>query len=232
MRSMLSLVAVLSTAPAWAQTDIGSADLGVLGSATGMASFGEAASYDAADEQRYRFTFATAKPGTLTVFLNYGQEIRSPLEEICPDPDDPNSCFVQPTGAYEDLAGVRLTRFVLTPSAGSAFEATLPEDFIDSLTGERPGRGYDSFGFDTIFTSFELENPLAIGAGSFTADLYGYGLIRGPSFDGDGGGTVTYAFDFAAVPEPTNWALMIAGFGLAGAGLRWAQRDGLRMVPA
>jgi hypothetical protein len=35
-----------------------------------------------------------------------------------------------------------------------------------------------------------------------------------------GGNSQTYNFEVAAVPEPATWAMMIAGFGLAGAALR------------
>jgi hypothetical protein len=233
---MRFLLVIMAAAPASAAVDIGSSDLGTLGTATGTTSFVQAASYTSDDEQRHRFTFDTSTAGTLNLALYYSDELRSPLVEICPDPDDPNSCYVEPNGDYQDYAGVRLTRLVLTSGTGSVVEVALPEGFIDLLSGERPGRGYPSFGFDSIDTSYWLENPFSIGAGSFTADLYGFGLIRGASFSGEGGGIVSYAFDFsaAAIPEPASWALMVAGFAIAGAGVRGArsQREGLRIVPA
>lgn len=231
MRAMLLLAAFVSV-PTGAQTDIGTANLGTLGSASGTATFSEAASYNPADEQRYRFTFNAASAGTLKVSLFYEDELKSPLVEVCPDPNDPDSCSVEPNGDYQDYSGVRLTRFILSPTGGAGSETALPTGFIDSLSGERSGRGYQSFGFDAVWTSYWLENPFVIGAGSFTADLYGYGLIRGPGFGGEGRGVVSYGFEFTAVPEPASWALMVAGFGLAGLGLRRAQRDGLRIVPA
>jgi hypothetical protein len=42
------------------------------------------------------------------------------------------------------------------------------------------------------------------------------------AFAGDGG--VNVASSFISVPEPASWALMISGFGLAGAHLRGRRR--------
>lgn len=50
-----------------------------------------------------------------------------------------------------------------------------------------------------------------------------YGLNVGRSF----AGSITYTAAPTAVPEPASWALMITGFGLAGATLRRRGREGL-----
>ncbi len=84
-------------------------------------------------------------------------------------------------------------------------------------------------------TPYELLNRLEGNAGLFNVALNvfagGYRYV----FDGEGGiyqeydylfregyyGTATLAaISTTAVPEPTSWALMIAGFGLAGAAVR------------
>jgi hypothetical protein len=39
-----------------------------------------------------------------------------------------------------------------------------------------------------------------------------------------GGEPVAFSYSISAVPEPATWALMVAGFGLAGAGLRRSRR--------
>jgi hypothetical protein len=201
------LLAAFASSPAWAQTDIGSVNLGVLGHANGTVTFGEANSYDAIDEQRFRLSFSTASAGRLKLSLLYEDEIRSPVIVVCPDPDDPNTCSPEPSGDYQDYAGVNLTRFVLTPSSGAPVQLKLPDD-LDSVTA--------AYGFASVWTSYLLEDELAIGRGAFTADIYGFGVIRAASFDGTGGGLVSYSLDFTAVPEPASWALMIGGFGLIG----------------
>ena len=76
---------------------------------------------------------------------------------------------------------------------------------------------------------------LTLGAGGYTADglmlfgdgFYGFSLNPGGSSYaiqlGEVGapeGTLTITPAIAAVPEPTTWAMMIGGFGLAGATLR------------
>ena len=50
---------------------------------------------------------------------------------------------------------------------------------------------------------------------------FGYSVAGGPSYGVDRLGTVKLA---AAVPEPATWAMMIAGFGLAGATVRRRRR--------
>ncbi|WP_313538139.1 PEPxxWA-CTERM sorting domain-containing protein [Sphingomonas sp.] len=52
------------------------------------------------------------------------------------------------------------------------------------------------------------------------------------SFLGDRDTTVRYTVNVAAVPEPQQWALLIGGFGLAGAALRRRRRTPVTMIPA
>jgi hypothetical protein len=58
-----------------------------------------------------------------------------------------------------------------------------------------------------------------------TFRIYGEQLVRDPGHGGGGGGDPA-----GAVPEPAAWTLMIAGFGMVGAGLR--RRRALCLVPA
>ena len=47
-----------------------------------------------------------------------------------------------------------------------------------------------------------------------------FGLDKGPGYELPVYATFDWVNDPTAAPEPATWALMISGFGLAGAGLR------------
>jgi hypothetical protein len=68
---------------------------------------------------------------------------------------------------------------------------------------------------------------IVVNGFAFTFGEYGYDLYNGPNFSG--------AFDpesvritVTPVPEPASWAMMIAGFGLAGAALQRRKLDAPR----
>ena len=228
LKSLLLCVAGLFASPAVAATVI---DLGLLSTASGAVAYPEASSYDESDLQTARFLFAVGSPGTLSIALGYTQEERSPLIEVCTDPNDPGTCEVQPNGNYQDYAGVDLRSFTLGLEGQAGSTIALPEGFTDLVIGG-PGMGKPSFGFDSIVYSFDIGRDFTIGAGgSYFADLAGFGLIRGPDFPGEGGGQVNYSFSFApaAVPEPATWLMLIAGFGIVGAAIR---RSRTRLSPA
>jgi hypothetical protein len=195
-------------------------DLGALGSRTGTVSFSEASSYSEDGYQTTKFLFSVASPGTLHVVLGYSQQLRSPLVEVCPDPD---SCYVEPSGDYQDYSGVGLRSFLLSGPDGSTFTA-LPSGFEDMVVGGA-GTGIPSYGFDSVVFDFDLGRDFKLASsGSYSANLSGYGLIRGSGFSGSGGGLVNYFFSFqpviSPVPEPSTWAMMILGFGLTGYAIR------------
>ena len=198
-------------------------DLGNLGLASGNVSYAEAASYDDGDLQFTRFLFLVGGPGTRSVSLGYRQETRSPRVETCPDPADPDSCFVEPDGNYQDHAGVDLRTFTLGLQGQAGSTVALPTGFVDAVTGG-PGAGIPSFGFDTIVYSFDLSREFALpGDGSYFADIAGFGIISGPDFPSAGGGQVAYTFSFqprGAIPEPPIWATLVLAFGLVGHCLR------------
>ena len=89
--------------------------------------------------------------------------------------------------------------------------------------------GGDFFGFHT-------QNGLTARFGTLVGELGGVYQVLGTSFSGPAwasGTLVLYYWDtftadnansvdvtITAVPEPAAWAIMIAGFGLAGAALR------------
>ena len=115
-------------------------------------------------------------------------------------PGGTNGCG---SGTFSEVAlnFVTSTNFV----GGSAF------DFygviqISAGGGVGPGGGFAQT-FGGGFSAF-MDPTITLGAGLSAAD---YSIILGGGqVGGDGGG----------VPEPATWALMIAGFGLAGASLR------------
>jgi hypothetical protein len=71
--------------------------------------------------------------------------------------------------------------------------------------------------------------PSLVGANSLTI---AYTSAAGESLADEGWGLQSLLItDFStAVPEPSAWALLIAGFGLAGAALRGRRRGGLRIA--
>ena len=80
-------------------------------------------------------------------------------------------------------------------------------DTVDSIFETFPGFGTGQFiGFisDTAFTSLTISSP---GGFAYTVDTLIYGEARD-------------VIEPGAIPEPGTWALMIGGFGLAGASLR------------
>lgn len=214
----------LFASPAAAATVI---DFGLLSIANGSVAYPEAASYNDADLQTTQFKFAVGGPGTLSVAFGYTQEERSPLVEVCTDPNDPGTCEVQPNGNYQDYAGVDLRSFTLGLEGQAGSTIALPEGFTDLVIGG-PGMGKPSFGFDSIVYTFDIGRDFTLAGGSYFADLSGFGLIRGPDFPGEGGGQVNYSFSFApaAVPEPATWLTLIAGFGVVGAAIRRSRTPG------
>lgn len=100
---------------------------------------------------------------------------------------------------YNDYGYVRLI------SGGDVIELF----FRDIASG--PGVGVGAFGY-TEWTSFST----VLAAGTYTVEAGAANGLDGenPSF------LLVDNFQMKAVPEPGTWALMIAGFGLAGAALR------------
>jgi hypothetical protein len=212
---------VMIASPAMAATVT---DLGLLGTRTGSVSFPEASSYSSDDIQIARLQFSVSRPGTLNAAFGYFTQVRSPLLTICPEPE-PESCYIEPSGNYQDFAGVRLQSFTLGKLGGPSETVDLPGGFVDQINGG-PGVGQPSYGFDSVTFYYDLAQDFVIGApGSYYVDLSGYGLIRGADFSGAGGGVVAYGLAFSSsVPEPIIWAMMLGGFGMVGGAMRSARR--------
>jgi hypothetical protein len=82
--------------------------------------------------------------------------------------------------------------------------------------------------FDPNFTSRWIPDDPLPGPGSFNGWHHKTYSTLTVGFTPDGGGEVTYRIDgLATAPEPATWALMIGGFGIAGASLRRRGRGGV-----
>lgn len=124
-------------------------------------------------------------------------------------------------------------------AAGSIVGGTINANFIDSGPADH-GAVFD-FGFGSlapgasksfsIFYGASLSEAAAFAAlGAVGAEVYSFGQSR-DDVSGGTPGYSTFIFGFkgvggtpvvpgGAVPEPSTWAMMIAGFGLVGAAMR------------
>ena len=89
--------------------------------------------------------------------------------------------------------------------------------------------GFGSFANATTVPFTNGENFLGLRVTSGGQDYYGFAyttnnILNGFAFETAPGVGITATTAFAAVPEPTTWALMILGFGVVGAGLRRRQK--------
>jgi len=69
-----------------------------------------------------------------------------------------------------------------------------------------------------------LFNSIALVSFSLIPNVNGAGIF--------GIDDLSFTANVSAVPEPTTWAMMIAGFGLVGVGLRTRKRNGVRITYA
>lgn len=89
-----------------------------------------------------------------------------------------------------------------------------------------------SSGFITDdFASMYDQNGTLLYAGSSAGGVVnGYGLVTRLTVDyvNIGGGPSSFGFTFFSIPEPSTWAMMLLGFGAAGAALRRRRERVLR----
>jgi len=109
----------------------------------------------------------------------------------------------------------------------------------DQLSGFADGLGFQSMEFTIMADGAEILDrtftSLAVAESFFRDDVIDLGSDFGPSIDLTFGYTLIadgpggFGFDFAfggAIPEPTTWAMMLAGFaGLGFAGYRSTRRS-------
>lgn len=68
--------------------------------------------------------------------------------------------------------------------------------------------------------TWEIEAAGIVADGIFRHHVSNQGLMATLNFSDEGATTLNYRVGIAAVPEPGEWALLIAGFALGGAALR------------
>lgn len=121
-------------------------------------------------------------------------------------------------GLIENLAVAQLH---LT---GDVFEGAI--DAFEESSGS-PGSGLE-LQFSRVFTGAITTAPFAFSSGAGVD-----GMLFGPVFGGSYGLTITNASSdqlpgIDPLPEPSTWALLIAGFGAIGAALRRRRSSPLR----
>ncbi len=95
--------------------------------------------------------------------------------------------------------------------------------------------------YDPLFDDVLDATSTTVGNTTYTFTGFGWDRVRADNVSGNlavsGGDERDYAGQFSftavegAVPEPTTWAMMLAGFGMIGLGLR-SRRTGSAMVAA
>ncbi len=208
MRTLALVLALASSAGASAATDpLGDFLPTFTGTPSGQLDFtGASARFDGASFN-LSLTLAgphSGSPNVLHVWgINRGAGI--PRLNLLADPD------LDPSVRWDSLAvlfGDGTLRVVTFPQAGAPTITPIAGGAVvngNSITASVPLALLPSRGFATSSYTFQLwsrlrVNPAADGTNNEIADF-------GPRL-------------FAAVPEPASWAIMIAGFGLAGAAAR------------
>jgi len=120
------------------------------------------------------------------------------------------------------------TGLVLWNVAVAAEGATGPADigFFDASLGG----GLSIIDYSDFSPFFVADGP-QLYSGTVRAPVFGIGTFELTEYEGTGRYTLTIAeAGAAAVPEPASWAMMIAGFGLAGTALRRRPRVTVRIA--
>ena len=136
---------------------------------------------------------------------------------------------VNPLGGSADFGNTGMTSGTLADQ----FLLTVPSGMVNGLIGSialTPALNvtftsvfFDTKAFDKVLSDgtelFTLSNT-AISAGTHTIFVNGTWGTQGGSY----AGTINYLAPAGAVPEPATWAMLILGFGMVGATLRYHHR--------
>ncbi len=111
--------------------------------------------------------------------------------------------------------GTRIVDFVLNLNNDGSSVFNFSENNINNSFAHL-GTNSVSFANGLIYDEYEL----AVTILSTTAATTANGLLPWPNQGPENYSPNFIAFNANAIPEPASWALMILGFGMAGAGLR------------
>ncbi|WP_312166722.1 CHRD domain-containing protein [Phenylobacterium sp.] len=131
--------------------------------------------------------------------------------------------------SFDDLLGGVAAAHIhcCAPAPANAGVATQTPTFVGFPSGVASG----SYQQDFSLTALSTYNPAFVTANGGTAESARNVLLAALD-NGQAYFNIHTTFapageirgQFALVPEPASWALMIAGFGLAGAAIRWRRR--------
>jgi hypothetical protein len=178
------------------------------------------------DDNVQLFTFAVGAPSTVTLrTLSYAGGTNAAGQAIARGGFDPILALFDSTGARINQNDDGDSSEVPVDSVTGQYYDTYLQSMLNPGTYTVSVMQYDNFAGDNLSDPFDRA-----GEGNFTA---GFGCQDNQPAFNDVSGVAGcgrdshWAFDILGVesaaqgvPEPTSWALMIAGFGLAGFALR------------
>lgn len=123
---------------------------------------------------------------------------------------------------------------ITDPSFSDTFDFTMPSGVADFVVTSTMSSGSQNIDFTSVaFNGAEFDASVIgwnefsfLNGVSVTKDALQRLVLSGTSGgNGSYSGVITFMPTTAAVPEPASWALLILGFGGAGAALRQARRN-------
>ncbi len=191
--------------------------VGGSGSGSSAGVFGDRVKFTGGQGSTANFSFAfdgTIKsPARTNVnsFLQIG--VFSTLRVFNPGSGATYLNFVDQPGAL-----ISKTAFLQFNNPSEDLDEIINQTLADSLTITGNGT-YDVFGSLAIFASLN-DNAGTVELDFLHTGTFGIQADPGVTFTSDSGVFLGSGLTPGGVPEPANWALMIAGFGLTGSAMR------------
>jgi hypothetical protein len=173
---------------------------------------------------------ADSNPGGAKLNLVAAKDASSSTAEVL-NPDDVVISVVGPSDFANGFANIKpagqvaLTDLIFTPLSATAFDSfsfrgqdVASDQTINVIVTDQGGLTQTiSFTVDKANQDFARLGVIAAMPGE---------TIKSVEIQNSGGfkEAKQFEFDLALVPEPSTWAMLITGFGLVGASLRWARR--------
>lgn len=128
---------------------------------------------------------------------------------------NPTASFVFPTGTPNVTATISGTQIVLTFDAAGSYN---PASFSGIRLTDLTKSDITGFSLASIsgITGFD-SSDLLFTSNSLSLNLQGIDVSGSTA-------TIIANISSGAVPEPASWAMMVAGFGLVGAGVRASRK--------